>query len=223
MTTLQAVEAPDPPPLTPSPPSSARASSKRGGRSLSTVQRIVVAVAAVPLIGILATAAAGVLGFISIDQMVEISLVLGEEPGMAVFAAMLWCSPVQWLVGRTQIPLRKVLGILFSGYAVSNFVMFVVERDLAASVSAPFLVAGSVAMAASIPLLLTSGRWAQRAMGIRNWRTLHKLTYLIAVALILHVGLVGEFTFFGLFIVAALIARVPSISDAIRSRGLRTD
>lgn len=195
--------------------------SKRSGRSLSTVQRIVVAAATLPLIGIVITSVAGAVGLISADQMIEVSLGLGEEPGMAVFAAMLWCTPVQWFLSRTQVPVRKMLGILFSGYAVSNFVMFVLERGLAASLSAPFLVAGMVALVAAIPLLLTSGRWAQRKMGIRRWRNLHKLTYLIAFALVLHVALAGEFTVSGVLIIAALVARIPSAANAIGDLGQR--
>lgn len=205
---------PPPPPPPPAPP-------KRSGRSLSLMQRMVVGAAALPLIAIAGTIAAGAVGFISINEMVDISLVLGEDPGMVVFAAMLWCSPVQWFVKRTQIPVRKMLGILFSGYALSNFAMFVVERGLAASLSAPFLIAGSIATLAAIPLLLTSGRWAQRTMGIRNWRALHKLTYLIAFALVVHVALIGEFTLSAALIVGALIARIPSIAAAIRRSGER--
>lgn len=204
-------------PPSPTPP----ASPKRSRRSLSTAQRIVVAAAALPLFVIAVTATAGATGLISIDQMLEVSLAMGEEPGMAVFAAMLWCSPIQWLVKRTQVPVRKMLGILFSGYAVSNFAMFVVERGLAASLSAPFLIAGTLATVAAIPLLLTSGRWAQRKMGMNRWRNLHKLTYLIAVALLLHLALVGEFSFFGLLIVAALVARIPAVEHAIERLGER--
>ena len=186
---------------------------------MSTVQRGVVALAAIPLIGIVATAVAGAAGLISINQMIDTALALGEEPGMFVFAAMLWCSPVQWLVGRTQVPVRKALGILFSGYAVANFAMFVVERGLAASLSAPFLIAGTIAMVAAIPLLLTSGRWAQRTMGMRNWRRLHKLTYLIAAALVLHVALVGEIGISGVLVAAGLVTRIPPVADAIQRLG----
>ena len=205
----------------PSTPAGSPLERKRPGRSLSILQRIVVAAAALPLLGIVVMSVAGAAGLIPIDQMVEISLGLGEEPGMAVFAAMLWCSPIQWLVKRTQVPVRKILGILFSGYAVSNFAMFVVERGLAASLSAPFLVAGLVAMVAAIPLLLTSGRWAQRTMGMRNWRALHKLTYLIALALVLHLALIGEPSIGVLLIVAALVVRIPVIANALRGYGRR--
>lgn len=179
----------------------------------------VLALATLPLVGIVLTVVASALGIITIETMLDISLALGEEPGMLVFAAMLWCSPFQWFVKRTQVPLRKMLGITFGGYAISNFAMFVVERGLAATLSAPFLIAGTGALALSIPLLLTSGRWAQRKMGMRNWRILHKLTYLIAVALVLHVALVGETTVSAVLIAAALIARIPTIANAITQFG----
>lgn len=171
--------------------------------------------------GIVAVTIAGALGVIPVDQMLDTALALGEEPGMFVFAAMLWCSPIQWLVKRTQVPVRKLLGILFGGYAVSNFAMFVIEQGLMASLSTPFLIAGTLAMVMSIPLVLTSGRWAQRAMGMKNWRALHKLTYVIAIALVLHVVLIGEIGISGVVILAALLTRIPPISKAIESLGER--
>lgn len=211
---------------TPSAPSSASPpppppGGRPQGRSLTPIQRLVVAAAALPLLGIAAIAAAGALGLIRTGVMVDLSLALGEDPGMVVFAAMLCCSPVQWYLKQTQVSVRKWLGILFSGYAAANFVMFVVDRGVAASVSAPFLVAGVVAAAATVPLLLTSGRWAQRAMGIRNWRMLHKLTYLIAVALVAHVALIGEIGLTGALVAIALATRLPGCAEVIRRAGER--
>lgn len=188
---------------------------------MSILQRLVVAAAALPLIGIALTTIAGALGFIRTREMLDTALALGEEPGMFVFAAMLWCSPVQWLVKRTQVPVRKMLGILFSGYAASNFTMFVIDEGLEDTLSAPFLIAGTAATVASIPLLITSGRWAQRKMGMKNWRSLHKLTYAIAVALVLHVVLIGEIGISGALIVAALITRIPPVAQAIQELGRR--
>lgn len=185
-------------------------------RPLSNVQRLIVTGAALPLVGIVLTLVAATAGLVSPNAMVDIALTLGEEPGMFVFGAMLWCSPVQWALGRTQIRVRKILGILFAGYAVANFLMFVIEEGLADSLSAPFLIAGSLATLASIPLLLTSGQWAQRKMGMKKWRTLHKLTYLIAFALVLHVALIGEIGISGILVLAALAARIPPVANAIR-------
>lgn len=188
---------------------------------MSLAQRCVVAVAALPLIGIVVTTMAGALGWISIPQMIDVALILGEEPGMFVFAAMLWCSPIQWLVKRTQVPVRKLLGILFGGYAIANFAMFVIEEGLIASLSSPFLIAGTVAMLLSLPLVITSGRWAQRKIGMKNWRTLHKLTYVIALALVLHVALVGELGLSGALVLGALLTRIPVIASAINGLGER--
>lgn len=186
---------------------------------MSLAQRAVVVAAALPLAGIAMTTIAGAFGLISIAQMIDVALALGEEPGMFVFAAMLWCTPIQWLTKRTQVQVRKMLGILFAGYAAANFAMFVIEEGLIASLSSPFLVAGTFAMALSMPLLITSGRWAQRKMGMSNWRKLHKLTYVIAFALVLHVALVGEMGLSGALVLGALITRIPPIASTIGHLG----
>lgn len=186
---------------------------------MSNVQRGVVAAAALPLGGIVLTIIAGAVGAISTNQMIDVSLALGEEPGMFVFAAMLWCTPVQWLVKRTQVPVRKMLGILFGGYAIANFAMFVIDEGLLASMSRPFLIAGTLAMLLSIPLLVTSGRWAQRTMGMKRWRKLHQLTYVVAFFLVLHVALIGEIGLSGVLILAALFTRIPPVANAIRALG----
>ncbi len=222
MTALQAYTIPphaDGLPL--SPPHGGSAVRPKASRPLSTAQRLVVAAAALPLVGIVATAIAAAIGIISVGEMIDIALVLGEDPGMVVFAAMLFCSPTQWLVKRTQVPVRKILGILFAGYAIANFTMFMIEEGLAASLARPFLVAGTFAMLLSIPLLATSGRWAQRQIGMKNWRKLHKLTYVIALALVLHVALVGELGLTGVLVLVALLTRVPPVTKAIRTLGDR--
>lgn len=227
--TMTALQNPTTPPTagplttrpTPPPPNNAATVRPKASRSMSNVQRVVIAAAALPLVGIVLTAFAAAIGIISVNDMIDISLALGEDPGMVVFAAMLFCSPVQWLVKRTQIPVRKVLGILFAGYAFANFAMFVIDEGLVASVSEPFLVAGTFAMLLSIPLLLTSGRWAQRQIGMKNWRKLHKLTYVIALALVLHVALVGELGLTGVFVLVALLTRIPPVAHAIRALGER--
>lgn len=182
---------------------------------------IVVGMATLPLVGIVLTTIAGAVGLIPVEQMINVALGLGEDPGMIVFAAMLSCSPIQWFTKRTQVPVRKALVILFGGYAVANFVMFVIEEGLVASLSAPFLIAGTMAHALSVPLVATSSRWAQRKMGMKRWRTLHKLTYVIALALVLHDALVGEIGITGMLVAIALLTRIPPIASGIQRLGDR--
>jgi DMSO/TMAO reductase YedYZ heme-binding membrane subunit len=165
--------------------------------------------------------AAGLVGAIPIEAMRELALAVGEDGGMITFGAMLLASPVQWATHRTQVAVRKYLAIMFFLLAVSNSAMFIIESGLVAAIGAPFLIAGAVAMLLSIPLALTSTRWSQRALGMRRWRLLHRLTYVIAVALVAHVVLIGEFGLGSLLIVVAAGLRIPAIRRRIVAFGER--
>ena len=138
------------------------------------------------------TLAAGLAGVITVEAIIEAALVFGEDPGMLTFGAMFLASPVQWATGRTQVPVRKYLGIVFFLLALSNGAMFVIESGMVAAFGAPFLIAGVIALLVATPLFLTSSRWSQRVLGMRRWRLLHRLTYVVAVALVAHVLLAGE-------------------------------
>ena len=170
-----------------------------------------------PLITIGAISAA-LLGAISIEAMMSLALAAGENPGMITFGAMLLASPVQWFTGRSQIRVRKYLGIVFFLLALSNGAMFVLESGLAATLGAPFLIAGTIAVALATPLFLTSSRWSQRSIGMKNWRRLHKLTYLVAVGLLTHVILIGDIGPGAIMISLGLIARVPAIRRRLAER-----
>jgi DMSO/TMAO reductase YedYZ heme-binding membrane subunit len=186
------------------------------------LQCLVMALATVPVGIITTTVAARLVGLISTEAMVETALSAGENPGVLVFAAMFLASPVQWLTGRTQVRVRKYLGIVFFLLAAANGAMFVVESGVAAALSAPFLVAGTVALALSVPLFLTSSRWSQRAMGLKRWRLLHKATYVVAAALVAHVLLLPEEVEPGvLAIVVGFILRIPAIRRRLMARGQR--
>lgn len=182
------------------------------------LQLLVMALAAVPPAIITGAVSAGALGLISQEAMISLALGAGENPGTITFGAMFLASPIQWLTGRSQVRVRKYLGIAFFGLAASNFAMFVLERGLAASLGAPFLIAGLVALGLSVPLFLTSSRWSQRAMGMRRWRLLHKLTYVIAAALLGHLLMIGEFDLGSLLISFGFVARIPAIRRWLSAR-----
>ncbi|MEM9132314.1 MAG: ferric reductase-like transmembrane domain-containing protein [Actinomycetota bacterium] len=161
-------------------------------------------------VGVVITA--GVLGLISTETMIDVALAAGEDPGMFTFAAMFLASPVQWITGRTQIRVRKYLGIVFFLLALSNGAMFVIESGLAAALGAPFLIAGTIALLLSVPLFLTSSRRSQRLMGRRRWQLLHRATYVIAIALVAHVLLIPEDIGISVLLIAAgFILRLPPI------------
>ena len=169
-------------------------------------------------------------GQITTDEMVELALGAGENPGTFTFAAMFLASPIQWLTGRSQVRIRKFLAVVFYGLAVNNVVMFIIERGQEADLQeqggllseiarSPFLLAGSVALLLATPLFLTSSRWSQRTLGMRKWRLLHRLTYVVAVALALHVLLIPDIGPDTILLAMGFIARIPAVRVRLVARG----
>ncbi len=184
-------------------------------KRFSLPQMAVIAAALVAPLVLVATIFSRILGLIDTETMIEICLNAGENPGMITFGAMFICSPIQWITGRSQVRVRKFLGIVFFVLAASNFLMFILERGIGQSLSSPLLVAGTAAIAISLPLFLTSSRKSQRKLGMKRWRLLHRATYLVAFALLLHVILVPDFGPGALAIVLGFIARIPGIRQRI--------
>ena len=197
-------------------------------RKLSSWQRAVAGLALIAPVVIVSTVVARLIGLTTTEQMVEVALGAGENPGVLTFAAMFLASPIQWLTGRSQIRIRKFLGIVFFGLAVNNFTMFLIERRLegdeglvAEIAGSPFLLAGIVALLLATPLFLTSTRWSQRTLGMRRWRMLHRLTYVIAVALLLHVLLIPDIGPDTVLLLLGFIARIPANRRRLEARGQR--
>ena len=161
---------------------------------------------------------AALLGMISTEAMMQFVLAAGENPGMITFGAMFVASPVQWLTGRSQVRVRKYLGIMFFLLALSNAAMFILETGLSAALSTPFLIAGTAAFALAVPLFLTSSRRSQRSMGMKRWRALHKLTYIIAAALLTHVILIGDIGPGAVLITLGFIGRIPVVRRWLTTR-----
>ncbi|MEL7210205.1 MAG: ferric reductase-like transmembrane domain-containing protein [Actinomycetota bacterium] len=184
---------------------------RRLWNGFSPIQLVVLTLATVAPVLITGAIGAALVGVISTSTMVEVALAAGENPGMVTFGAMFVASPVQWVTGRSQVRVRKYLGIVFFLLALSNAAMFAIETGVAAALSAPFLVAGTIALVLAAPLFLTSSRWAQRVMGLRSWRALHRLTYAVGVALLAHVVLIGDIGPGAVLITLGFIARIPAV------------
>ena len=170
-----------------------------------------------PLI-IVGSVLAAIVGLVSGEDAREVALGAGENPGMLTFGAMFLASPVQWWTGRSQVRVRKFLGIVFFLLAFSNGAMFVWEEGLGEFASQALVVAGLLALAVASPLFLTSSRASQRVLGMRRWRLLHKLTYLVAVLLLVHVALVPDFGPGALLIVLGFVARIPAVRRRLQRR-----
>lgn len=187
-------------------------------KRFTPLQLVVLALATIAPLIIVGSIGAALFGAISFEAMSSLALAAGENPGMITFGAMLLASPVQWVTGRSQVRVRKYLGIAFFLLALSNGAMFVLESGLAATLGAPFLLAGLVSFILAVPLFLTSSRWSQRSIGMKNWRRLHRLTYLVAVGLLVHVVLIGDIGPGAVMIAFGLIARIPMVRRRLSSR-----
>jgi sulfoxide reductase heme-binding subunit YedZ len=184
---------------------------RRVWNGFTPFQLLVVSLATIAPLLIGGAIGAALLGLISTEAMMQFALAAGENPGMITFGAMFVASPIQWLTGRSQVRVRKYLGIVFFLLALSNGAMFALETGLAAALSAPFLIAGTAALALAVPLFLTSSRRSQRAMGMRRWRAVHKLTYLVAGALLAHVILLGDIGPGAVLITMGFVGRIPVV------------
>ena len=216
------VETPAPPTApAPPPPSRDRRLRRPVWNRFTALQLLVMALATIAPLVIVGTVSAAVVGLISLETMLSVALAAAENPGMIVFGAMFLASPIQWLTGRSQVRVRKYLGIVFFLLALTNGVMFAIESGVGAMLGAPFLVAGTLALALAAPLFLTSSRWSQRLMGMRRWRLLHKATYVIAAALMAHVVLMPDIGPGFVMIALGFIARIPAVKRWIQERADR--
>ena len=102
-------------------------------------------------------------------------------------------SPLRELTGwrALQRP-RRMLGLFAFTYALLHFVIYaVLELDLDFSdlgreiVRRPFIIVGSLALLALIPLAVTSTDRMMRRLG-RRWQRLHRLVYPITLFAIWH-------------------------------------
>jgi methionine sulfoxide reductase heme-binding subunit len=112
--------------------------------------------------------------------------------GLQFLVATLTISPLRRL-GVNLIKMRRALGLLSFFYILLHFVTWVgldMGLDGGQIVQAlwkrPYILIGFAAFVAMIPLAVTSNNKAIRRIGPKTWSTLHKLTYPIALAGIVH-------------------------------------
>jgi sulfoxide reductase heme-binding subunit YedZ len=122
-------------------------------------------------------------------------------------------TPLRW-AGLNLIRYRRAIGVWAFLYVALHFTAWVwLDMGLRwAEITAdlwkrPYIIIGMVGLLALIPLALTSTNRAIRAMGPVAWRRLHRLTYLAALAGVIHwLMLVKVWTFEPLAYAAAVVA-----------------
>ncbi|MGK0499950.1 MAG: sulfoxide reductase heme-binding subunit YedZ [Oceanicoccus sp.] len=125
----------------------------------------------------------------------------------------------QWFKWSRLVRYRRMLGLFTWFYASLHF-MSVLTYLLGWSLPVfieefaerPYMALGIIAWSLMVPLGLSSNRWAQRRLG-RRWKTLHQLTYAIAILACAHfIWLVrsdfGEALFYSLILAVLLSSRL---------------
>ena len=117
------------------------------------------------------------------------------ETSAHVLLVILFLSPLSKIF-RTKLllqmmSLRRELGILMAYLATVHGLGFMLDPQFVAAVSQMpsqplFLVFGFSAYVLTLPLLLTSNNLAQKYLGGKKWKLLHRLVYLVFIFAVLH-------------------------------------
>lgn len=153
---------------------------------------IVFVLASLPLLLLLA----GILGVggqsLGPNPIREMLHVTGKT-SLNLLLITLLASPLRKLTGqlRWQRP-RRMLGLFAFAYALLHFLIYAILEldldfsDLAREITRrPFIIVGSIALLAMIPLAVTSTDRMMRRLG-RRWTALHRLIYPIAILGVWH-------------------------------------
>ena len=159
------------------------------------------------------------------------------QAAIILLALSLACTPISTYLGwKDAVKLRRALGLYAFMYAAIHFVLFTIvdfglqfDLILREFVEKRYLWVGLPAFLILVALAVTSFRWAMRRLG-KNWKRLHRLIYLGAILVVLHLAFVIKGDFFTLSgdvwkpLVAAitigilLIVRLPQIKRLFLSK-----
>ena len=127
-----------------------------------------------------------------------------------------------WFGWAALLRLRRMLGLFTFFYALLHFTAyawldqgFALEAILRDIAKRPFILVGTAALLAMLPLAATSFNRAVRAMGGRRWQALHRVVYAVALLALLHFlwmragkQLFGEVAVYGALLAVLLGARL---------------
>lgn len=159
---------------------------------------------------------------------------LGANPAEALIRGtgewalrLLWLTlavtPLRlWFGWTALLRLRRMLGLFACFYGLLHFSAyawldqgFALDAILSDIGKRPFILVGTAALLAMLPLAATSFNRAVRAMGGRRWQALHRLVYAVALLAVVHFlwmragkQLFAEVVVYGAVLVVLLGARV---------------
>ncbi len=147
-------------------------------------------VCSVPLLVLVAAAAADRLGANPVDHFIKET----GEWSLRFLWLTLAITPLRDLAGLPGLlKHRRALGVTAFTYALVHFLTYawldqgwVIDDIVADVIKRNFILVGFVALLLMLPLALTSFNAAIRAIGGRRWQVLHKLVYAVALLGLLH-------------------------------------
>lgn len=157
---------------------------------LRAAWRLVLVLGLLPLTGLVWGAIADQLGVNPAETLIRAT----GDWTLRLLCLTLAITPLRVMLGWPELlRFRRLLGLLTFAYAClhllcyTGFDMGFVWADIVHDIpKRPFVLVGALAFVLLCALAATSWNGAIRRMGTRNWQTLHRSVYAIAVLAILH-------------------------------------
>jgi methionine sulfoxide reductase heme-binding subunit len=140
--------------------------------------------------------------------------------------ASLALTPLRIVTGMSwQMTLRRLLGLFAFSYAALHFSVWIFldhffnwGQMAADIVKRPYITMGMLALTGLIPLAATSTTGMIRRLGVRNWKRLHRIVYLVGICAALHFLWLAKVGRTDQYVYAAIVALVLGIRlwDAVR-------
>jgi DMSO/TMAO reductase YedYZ heme-binding membrane subunit len=140
-------------------------------------------------------------GWLSLNEKLVLTNTEADVLGTGGEYCFLLCvsiTPLITLTGqRWFAPLRRWYGVMFAVIGITDSITASITGEFAGGPigrvsGADFLLAGFLIILLAIPVMITSNTKLQKALG-RYWGKVQKVTYLIWVMIIIHLGLLDGF------------------------------
>jgi sulfoxide reductase heme-binding subunit YedZ len=164
-------------------------------------------------------------GLFLIDPVREITTLTGRT-ALILLVLTLACTPISSLFGFKQVlRVRRALGLYAFLYASLHFATFVwldygfdLELLVEAVFAQRYVVVGFASGLILLALAVTSTRGWQKRLG-KNWKRLHRLTYLAGILAVVHFAwLVKDIRVplqYGVVLALLLVLRLPRVRKAV--------
>lgn len=165
---------------------------------------------------------------LTVNPIQEATIRTGKT-ALILFVLSLACTPLNTVLGfRPALRVRRALGLYgFLYVCIHLFIFAVWDYGLDVLliwqqiIEKPYILAGVGAFVLLVPLAVTSTQAYQRKLG-KDWKTLHRMFYLIMPIVILHFALLVKSIYYqpeplwwGLGVAVLLVLRIPVVRKRV--------